>query len=138
MPILEYSQNGQEYKAISFDQKCQAFMSVLFQKPPSSEDICWSDYQESDWNWPEISPQEIKEAIFTSPAEKAAGPRGISFLIIQKLYPVLESQFTRLYKALIEFGYHPTCWREAIGVILDKPNRKRSLPKSYRVISLLD
>ena len=43
-----------------------------------------------------------------------------------------------LYKALIQFGYHPKCWKEAVGVILKKPNRKATIPKSYRVVSLLN
>ena len=34
-------------------------------------------------------------------------------------------------------GYYPKSWREAIGVILLKANKKDySLPKAYRVISL--
>lgn len=139
LPILEYKQNNLEYKAISFDEKCQAFLSTLFQKPPSSEAISWDKYQENkSWNWPEITDKEIKEAIFTSSAAKAPGPQGISFLIIQKVYNSLEKEFNRLYKILIEYGYHPLSWREAIGVVLSKPNKKASLPKSYRIISLLD
>jgi len=51
---------------------------------------------------------------------------------------VLENRFYKLYKALIQFGYHPKCWKEAVGVILKKPNRKATIPKSYRVVSLLN
>jgi hypothetical protein len=47
--------------------------------------------------------------------------------------------FYLLYKALFAAGYHPKGWREAIGVILPKANKKDySLPKAYRVISLLN
>ena len=46
---------------------------------------------------------------------------------------------TLLYQLLFTIGYHPKRWREAIGVILPKANKKDySLPKSYRVISLLN
>ena len=50
----------------------------------------------------------------------------------------MENRFYKLYKALIESGYHPKCWKEAIGVILKKLNKKATIPKSYKVISLLN
>ena len=135
LPILEHG----DKKAITFQEKCDAFMSVLFQKPPSSENISWADYQEnSQWTWPEVTKDEVQQAIFTSSTTKAAGPDGIGFLILQKLFPVLENHLVKLYQALIKTGYHPKCWKEAIGVILPKLNRDMTLPKSYRVISLLN
>jgi ribonuclease HI len=40
---------------------------------------------------------------------------------------------------LINTGYHPKCWRQAIGVILKKPKKPDySVPKAYRVIALLN
>ena len=50
----------------------------------------------------------------------------------------MENRFYKLYKALIKSGYHPKCWKEAIGVILKKLNRKAIIFKSYRMISLLN
>src|SRR5204862_6024664 len=47
------------------------------------------------------------------------------------------ARFVILYSKLIQYDYHPICWREATGVILKKPNRNASIPKSYRIISLL-
>src|SRR5204863_6821787 len=85
-----------------------------------------------------INKDEIKTAIFTSSIKKAAGPDTISFLIIQKVYHILENRFYKLYKALIKSEYHPKCWKEAIGVILKKPNKKATISKLYRVISLLN
>src|SRR5439155_14322444 len=81
---------------------------------------------------------EIKETIFSSSIKLAAGPDGIFYLIIQKAFNIIETRFIKLYSKLIQYGYHPICWREATGVILKKPNRNASLPKSYRVISLLN
>ena len=139
LPILQYQLENQEIKAITFHEKCNAFMETLFTKPPDSEEPNWSSYQESkQWNWPEVSKDEIKAAIFTSSIKKAAGPDTISFLIIQKIYTVLEDRLYKLYSALIKTGYHPKCWKEAVGIILKKQNRKATIPKSYRVISLLN
>ncbi|MGG6497472.1 UNVERIFIED_CONTAM: reverse transcriptase domain-containing protein, partial [Bacteroidetes bacterium 56_B9] len=42
-------------------------------------------------------------------------------------------------RALFAAGYHPKGWRQAIGVVLPKANKKDySQPKGYRVISLLN
>jgi len=114
-------------------------LKTLFIKPPETTEPSWTNYQESDnWIWPEVTRNEIKTAIFTSSIKKAAGPDAISFLILQKIYSVLEERFYKLYKALIQFGYHPKCWKEAVGVIIRKGNRKATIPKSYRVVSLLN
>ncbi len=121
LPILQYQTENSHLKAITFDEKCDAFMKVLFTKPPSLEEPTWINYQDlKKWTWPEINKNEIKTAIFTSSIKKAAGPDTISFLIIQKIYQVLENRFYKLYKALIESGYHFKCWKKAIGVILKK------------------
>src|SRR5436190_297955 len=138
LPIIQYQHENQEITAITFEQKCEAFMQVLFKKPPQSEAVNWNNYIEKDWEWPVISRDEIKEAIFSSSIRKAAGPDKISFLILQKAFENIENRFVILYSNLISYGYHPICWREAIGAILKKPNRKASLSKSYRVISLLN
>src|SRR5204863_8998013 len=124
--------------AITFEQKYEAFMQVLFKKSSQSEAVNWNNYIEKDWEWPVVSRNEIKEAIFSSSIRKAAGSDKISFLILQKAFETVENRFVILYSNLISYDYHPICWREAIGAILKKPNRKASLFKSYRVILLLN
>ena len=114
-------------------------MSVLFEKPPTSEDISLDNYQQNPhWIWPEVTKNEIQQAIFTSSTVKDAGPDGIGFLIFQKLFSVLKDHLVRLYRALIRTDYHSKCWKEAIDIILPKPNRNMALLKFYRVISLLN
>src|SRR5436190_8746229 len=113
-------------------------MQVLFKKPPQSEAVNWNNYIKKDWEWPVVSRDEIKEAIFSSSIRKAAGPDKISFLILQKAFETVENRFVILYSNLISYDYHSICWREAIDTILKKPNRKASLSKSYRIISLLN
>src|SRR5438034_6051093 len=139
LSILQYQSENKKEKIITFQKKCNAFLKTLFIKSPESIEPSWADYQESDdWIWPEVTRDEIKTAIFTSSIKKAAGPDSISFLILQKIYSVLEERFYKLYKALIQFGYHSKCWKEAVGVVLRKGNRKATISKSYRVVSLLN
>ena len=113
-------------------------MRVLFINPPQTEAIKWDNYKESNWEWPEINKDEIRDTIFSSSTKLVAGPDGISYLILQKAFNIIESRFVILYSKLIQYDYHPTCWKKATGIILKKLNRDASLPKSYRVISLLN
>ena len=113
-------------------------MKVLFTNSPQTKAVKWDNYKESHWEWPEINRDEIKDTIFLSSTKSAAGPDGISYLILQKAFNIIESRFVILYSKLIQYGYHPICWREATGVVFKKPNRNASLPKSYRIISLLN
>lgn len=144
LPILKYREGEEEKSAISFSEKCHALLTTLFQKPPDSEPIDWSAIPREtnpDWEWPEIKPKEVREAIFTSSIKKAPGPDELSFLILQKAYMNLEIRFNTLYRLLIGKGYHPRCWKTAKGVILRKSasiKRDFSMPKAYRVISLLN
>ena len=111
----------------------------MFIKSSESIESSWTSYQESDdWIWSEVTRNEIKTAIFTSFIKKAAESDAISFLILQKIYSVLEERFYKLYKALIQFEYHSKCWKEAVEVILRKENRKATISKFYKVISLLN
>src|SRR5204863_9230340 len=138
LSIIQYQHENQKITAITFEQKCEVFMQVLFKKPPQSEAVNWNNYIEENWEWPVVSRDEIKEAIFSSSTRKAAGSDKISFLILQKAFESIENRFVTLYSSLISFDYHPICWREAIGAILKKSNKKASLLKSYRVILLLN
>lgn len=143
LPILKYQNHAeaQESTAVTFPEKAHALFTTLFQKPPDSLPIDWCTYQAGEWEWPKVEKNEVKEAIFTSSIQKAPGPDGISFLILQKAYLNLSDRFHRLYEALIKEGYHPRCWKTAKGVVLKKAasaKRDYSKPKAYRIISLLN
>ena len=139
LPVLEYEYESQKINTVNFKEKCSAFLRVLFKKPPQSTAVSWENYTEdSSWEWPELAEDEIKNAILTSSIKKAAGPDGISFLIVQKAFETIKYRFISLYQKLIKYRYHPVCWKEAVRVILKKAGRKASIPKSYRVVSLLN
>ena len=57
-------------------------MKVLFINPSQTEAIKWNNYKESNWKWPEINRNKIKDIIFSSSVKLAAGPDGISYLIL--------------------------------------------------------
>ena len=106
------------------------------QRPTSSTS---KGNREKVWPWPELSPKEVKHAIFSSSATKAPGPDKIGFAIIQHAYNAAPNVFYRVYTVLFSHGYHPKCWRKCIGLVLPKPKKEDyTNPKSYRVIALLN
>jgi hypothetical protein len=140
LPIIKYKKEEETLNALSFEEKSEAFLNILFPKPPNSEPPDWEGYTpDKNWNWPKIEAKEIKDAIFNSFIKTAPGPDQISNKIIQETYLTIPDIFYKLYSKLIEKGYHLTQWREAIGIILKKQNKPDySNPKAYRIISLLN
>ena len=58
--------------------------------------------------------------------------------MIDKAFQTLPEFFLLAYQCLFNSGLHPQPWKEAIGIIIPKRNKKDySVPKSYRPISLL-
>ncbi|KAF5194028.1 reverse transcriptase, partial [Thalictrum thalictroides] len=157
IPTLQYkSENDRSMKvATSFGEKCEALVSSLFptlsappqpslnhaESIPSPTPISSSSYPRShqkftQWQWPELSLNELLQAIpnkITAP-----GYDNITWTMIQKSVNILPTLFLKAFKALMNSGYHPQLWKEAIGIILPKRNKKDYTdPQAYRPISLL-
>ncbi len=80
---------------------------------------------------------EIEVAIFQA-VNILAGPDGIPPLVIKKTWPVYKEELTCLFQRCLEEGYHPSVLKNATLCALPKPGkRSRTLPWSYRLISLL-
>ena len=59
--------------------------------------------------------------------------------MIQQAYKAVPTVFNKAYKALFRAGYQPSSWKNSIGIIIPKPSKPDySIPKAYRVISLLN
>ena len=71
-------------------------------------------------DWPIVTAQEIATAIQTSAPNKAPGPDGMPFFILQKAYQAAPQLFNTLYPYLVEYGYHPLWGRQTTGGILKK------------------
>jgi hypothetical protein len=141
IPELQYMQGGEKKTATEFKDQCTAFTTTLFSSPPTTNTrLEWTNYQQGAWEWPDqLDEIEVYNAIFTSSLTKAPGTDKLSFALLCRAYNTGSKTFYLLYRALFAAGYHPKCWRQAIGVILPKANKKDySLPKAYRVISLLN
>ena len=127
---------------VQFDHKCDAFVSAMYTKNPFTddniEDLTNQD-SENDNNWPNLTENELQNAISLFNPKKSCGPDAINFTIIQKSFQPLKNVFFTIYSKFIQIGYHPLCWRTRLGAVLKKLNKPDySLPKSYRIITLLN
>lgn len=129
--------------AVTFDQKCGAFIESLFPRPKPAEEFIQVPVQNwlppnSTLNeiWPELTLQEIIKA---SNANKTApGKDKIEWTMVSQAVSTIPEFFTIAYRSLFNGGVHPEAWKIAVGIIIPKRNKKDySSPKSYRPISLL-
>ena len=69
--------------------------------------------------------------------KKAKGHDRISNKIISYLLPSLTPILHPRYNILIYRGHYPMVWKRAMGLMILKPNKKKSDPGNFRPISLL-
>ncbi|KYG39788.1 hypothetical protein M433DRAFT_9919 [Acidomyces richmondensis BFW] len=88
---------------------------------------------------PTISGQDSFNGNNTAIKGKTPGPDSITQEIIARAYAAIPEIFYNIYSSLLDIGIHPRAWKQAIGAILKKPGKPDySIPKAYRVISLLN
>ena len=123
----------------SFNGQCDAFRSTLFPPPPTAPEPSWVNYETGGWKWEPLTTSELNRACSAKIKGKTPGPDMISQEIITHAYHAIPDVFFKLYSSLLDIGYHPKCWKQATGAILKKAaKRDYSVPKAYRVISLLN
>jgi ribonuclease HI len=160
VPNILYEAAGARKEAKTFEEKCEAFLTTLLPPPPplpptaapltTAPPIIPTPYTppnparpgskaKKEWEWPSLSEIEVKKAILTSSPKKAPGPDQINFAILHYAYKAIPTVFYTVYNALFQAGYHPTQWKESIGIILPKPNKgDYTVPKAYRIIALIN
>ena len=135
-PVL----NHQNRTATTFAEKSSILREVLFpplpQSPAQQEEVI---FQKPLIAWKAVTDKEVHNAIFTSAPHKAPGPDGINFQCLRHAYNAASKLFNTVFKTLAQEGYHPRCWKEAIGAIIPKPNKPDyRIVKAYRIVALLN
>ena len=117
IPALQYKQGEKVETAEDFAEQCTAFTTTLFSNPPSvATTLEWKDYKAKSWDWQEeLHGIEVYNAITTSSPKKAPGTDKLSFAVVSKAYSSIPNELNLLYQTLFLVGYHPRCWREAVG-----------------------
>lgn len=84
-----------------------------------------------------ITEEEIKEAIFGSYVEGAAGPDGFSFLFYQKFWEIIKADFMALVREFEKGKLNVSRLNYAIITLIPKEPEAKNL-KKFRPISLIN
>lgn len=86
----------------------------------------------------EITEDEIQEAIFAASPFTGAGMDGMAAVVWQKIWPVIKTSVTALFRASMSQGILPEAWKIAKIIPLRKPQKgDYTNAESFRPISLL-
>lgn len=124
----------------NFEEQAKCLKETLFPPPPVTAPPDFPNYTPKV-TWPNkpLDHTELKLACITKIKGTTPGPDLITHPIIQKAYLAIPETFYIVFSNLIDIGYHPKCWKQAIGCVLKKQKKPDySIPKAYRVISLLN
>ncbi|KAF9255492.1 hypothetical protein L218DRAFT_884000, partial [Marasmius fiardii PR-910] len=130
-------------KAPTHEEKCEALRNELYQAPcvlPDQEeaDLFTRDPQAQPYI--PITDNEIEEALNEASNTSAPGYSQISYQVLKWAWivPRVKTYISALIKKCLQAGYHPTSWRKAIAVALQKPGKwDPSKPRLYHLITLL-
>lgn len=91
-----------------------------------------------DKNDPPFTVAELRYAVKSFNPKKAPGLDGFTADICEAAIGVSEEIFLATTNACLQLSYYPIKWKEAVVVVLRKPNKDNyTQPKSYRPIGLL-
>ena len=90
-------------------------------------------------DFPTLSLEEVHELLRKTANKTAPGASGFGWLILKWAWPTIGETLTFLYDACLTLGHHPARWKEAVVVVIPKPDKADyTLPKAHRPISLLE
>ena len=133
-PLTEQLQTEAEDKATTLRH-------LFFPAPRMADlsDIENYHYPEPREENPDITPDELREAVFKPAEDKAPGPDGIPHRILRLLYEDMGDRLRELFNACLHQGHHPECFRQATTVTLRKPAKPDYRePKAWYPIALLN
>ena len=79
--------------------------------------------QREEIPWKPINEQEIYRALTFASETNAPGEDGIPTLVWMKLWKYVRRAILSIFTASVQLGYHPMQWKQAIIIILRKPNK---------------
>lgn len=83
------------------------------------------------------TPQEIQQLTTKLSPRKGPGADGLSTEAIKHDPPEVHHYLFNIFNILITPSYFPTSWKKAHIIMIPKPGKNKTLPTSYRPISLL-
>ena len=87
IPNIKSTQTNELFS--TFKDKCNSFRTTLFPPPPKTDFPSWDNYKTNNWQWPNLSEIELKEACTGKIKGTTPGPDLITQEIISKVYKVI-------------------------------------------------
>jgi hypothetical protein len=81
--------------------------------------------------------EEVVGALRLCKTRSSPGADGIPYTVLKRLPEKMIEILASLYTACLVYGYFPSEWKDAVGVMLLKANKDDKSPNNYRPISLL-
>lgn len=121
------------------EEKAQVLLSSFFPPLPPIQEV-----QQTTAGQPlpplpfePLTHEEVETAVRCAQSWKAPGQDGLPMGVWQEAWPAVGKRICQIFDASLRLGSIPESWRTAKIVVLHKFNKDRTLPKSYRPISLL-
>jgi ribonuclease HI len=136
--------DGLEGLAHTGEEKRTRLALNILKKAATQEDIPMGSATEAaaDPGTPEIpfpppQRQEIESCVLGT-GNTAPGEDELSTEVLRIAWPAISDTVARLYNSCLTSGWHPSCFKRAIVVMLRKPDKlDMTKPDSYRPIALL-
>lgn len=137
---------GPDSKATSDAEKVELLRKTFFPLPPEADLSDLAPGRHTHYKptieFPNITEQEVRDAIHRAPPDKAPGEDTIPNRVWKTLamncgnfVPIV----TRIFDACMRTGYNAGCFQASITVTLRKGGpRDFRLPKSYRPVALIN
>lgn len=119
--------------------KMEVLMQDLLANPSVVGDIPMDSPTVSSTSlpFPSSTIEKIRDSILRA-GNTSPDADGILTAIIRRAWPLIEQQVLSLFNACLSIEQHPECFRKAIQVMIQKPDKTDySSPRSYRPIALL-
>jgi exonuclease III len=85
-----------------------------------------------------IDMEELTFALSKTKSRGSPGPDGLSFVVLKHLPNKPLQDILATFNDCLKFGYFPSKWKNAYGVMLPKPGKDPCSTTGYRPISLLN
>jgi hypothetical protein len=86
-----------------------------------------------------FSKEELLDLLKQTATKSALGILGIGWDLLKRGWPHCDDLLTNIYSSCIQLGHHPARWKEAMVVVIPKPNKSDYLhAKAHQPISLLE
>ncbi|CAA0406061.1 unnamed protein product [Arabidopsis thaliana] len=82
----------------------------------------------------EITPEEIKEVLFSMPRDKSPGPDGYTVEFLRETWPIVKQDFVIAVQSFFQYGFIPKGVNTTILALIPKKKTAREM-KDYRPIS---